>query len=63
MDDRDREPDYWLQTGTNHLVSYFFDRDLASARAFVNSELVDGYQKWMTETENQIVGSKQELTI
>ena len=42
-------------------MSYLFDRDLASARAFVNSELVDEYGKWMTETENQIVGSKQEL--
>ena len=61
MDDRDREPDRWLQTVTNHLMSYLSGRDLASARAFVNSQLVDEYQKWMTETENQIVGSKQEL--
>ena len=44
-------------------MSYLFDRDLASARAFVNSELFDEYQEWITETETQIVGSKQELTV
>ena len=33
-----------LYSAANHLMSYLFDRDLASARAFVNSELVDEYK-------------------